>query len=64
VPEAGYPYSRRVNWLTRQEQIVLATVLALLVAGWAVKTYRTAHPPAKAETAAMTVTNAVNAGNE
>jgi hypothetical protein len=53
-----------VNWLTRQEQIVLATALALLVAGWAVKTYRTAHPLAKAETAATLVTNTVNASNE
>ena len=52
-----------MNWLTRQEQIVLATVLALLVAGWAVKTYRTAHPSAKAETAAATTTNATNAAS-
>jgi len=33
-----------MNWLTRQEQFVLATVLTLLLVGLAVKTYRTAHP--------------------
>ncbi|MHB8520815.1 MAG: hypothetical protein ACYDH9_08645 [Limisphaerales bacterium] len=32
--------------LTRQEQMVLAVVLGLLLTGWAVKAYRTAHPPA------------------
>jgi hypothetical protein len=37
---------RRVNRLTRQEQLVLIIVLGLLVMGWAVKVYRTAHPPA------------------
>jgi len=35
-----------MNWLTRQEQFVLATVLTLLLVGLAVKTYRTAHPVA------------------
>ena len=30
--------------LTRQEQLVLCVVIALLLTGWAVKTYRTAHP--------------------
>jgi hypothetical protein len=33
-----------VNRLTRQEQIVLCLVLGLLLTGWAVKAYRTAHP--------------------
>jgi hypothetical protein len=32
--------------LTRQEQIVLCVVLLLLLTGWAVKAYRTAHPAA------------------
>jgi len=32
--------------LTKQEQLVLCVVLGLLLTGWAVKTYRTAHPPA------------------
>jgi hypothetical protein len=34
--------------LTKQEQLVLCVVLGLLLTGWAVKTYRTAHPPAAA----------------
>jgi hypothetical protein len=37
-----------VNYLTKQEQLVLCIVLGLLLTGWAVKTYRTAHPPATA----------------
>lgn len=40
-----------MNRLTRQEQIVLCVVLGLLLTGWAVKAYRTAHPPAKASPA-------------
>jgi len=35
-----------VNALTKQEQLVLCVVLGLLLLGWAVKAYRTAHPPA------------------
>jgi hypothetical protein len=31
--------------LTKQEQIVLAMVLLLVLTGLAVKSYRTAHPP-------------------
>ncbi len=34
-----------MNWLTKQEQLVLCIVLGLLLTGWAVKVYRTAHPP-------------------
>jgi hypothetical protein len=30
--------------LTKQEQLVLCVVLGLLLTGWAVKTYRAAHP--------------------
>jgi hypothetical protein len=37
-----------VNRLTKQEQLFLIIVLGLLLTGWAVKTYRTAHPPATA----------------
>jgi len=37
-----------VNRLTKQEQLVLCIVLGLLLTGWAVKTWRTAHPPAPA----------------
>jgi hypothetical protein len=33
-----------VNKLTKQEQLFLIIVLGLLLTGWAVKTYRTAHP--------------------
>jgi hypothetical protein len=37
-----------VNRLTKQEQLVLCIVLGLLLTGWAVKAWRTAHPPASA----------------
>lgn len=40
-------YIAGVNILTRQEQLVLCAVLGLLLVGWAVKTYRAAHPPAE-----------------
>ncbi|HZM03804.1 MAG TPA: hypothetical protein VFC44_12400 [Candidatus Saccharimonadales bacterium] len=33
-----------MKYLTKQEQMVLCLVLALVLTGWAVKTYRTAHP--------------------
>jgi hypothetical protein len=33
--------------LTRQEMNVLCLILALLLTGWAVKAWRTAHPPVK-----------------
>jgi hypothetical protein len=35
-----------VKSLTKQEQLVLCIVLGLLLTGWAVKAYRTAHPVA------------------
>jgi hypothetical protein len=41
-----FRYITRVNRLTKQEQLVLCIVLGLLLTGWAVKTYRTARPPA------------------
>lgn len=31
--------------LTRQEQLVLTVLVALLLTGWAVRAWRTAHPP-------------------
>jgi uncharacterized membrane protein YqjE len=34
-----------VNRLTKQEQMVLCVILGLLLTGWAVKAYRSAHPP-------------------
>jgi hypothetical protein len=37
-----------VQRLTKREQVVLCVILLLLLTGWAVKTYRTAHPPAQA----------------
>jgi len=37
-----------MSYLTKQEQLVLVTVLSLLVLGWAVKTYRLSHPPTPA----------------
>jgi len=39
-----------VKGLTKQEQLVLCIVLGLLLTGWAVKAWRTAHPPAPAAT--------------
>jgi hypothetical protein len=39
-----YRYISPVNRLTKQEQLVLCIVLGLLLTGWAVKSYRTAHP--------------------
>jgi hypothetical protein len=33
-----------MSYLTKQEQLVLCIVLGLLLTGWAVKTYRLAHP--------------------
>ncbi|HEU5126297.1 MAG TPA: hypothetical protein VFW05_19800 [Verrucomicrobiae bacterium] len=35
-----------MNRLTRHEQTVLSIVFGLLLIGWAVKAYRTAHPTA------------------
>jgi hypothetical protein len=34
--------------LTKQEQWVLCILLGLLLTGWAVKAWRTAHPPTTA----------------
>jgi hypothetical protein len=34
-----------VGYLTKQEQLVLCVVMALLLVGWGVKAWRTAHPP-------------------
>jgi len=31
--------------LTKQEQFVLCLILLIIMTGWAVKVYRTAHPP-------------------
>ena len=41
-------YIIRMKSLTKQEQLVLCVVLGLLLTGWAVKTWRTAHPPTAA----------------
>jgi len=35
-----------MSHLTRQEQFVLAAVVALLLSGWLVRAYRQAHPAA------------------
>jgi hypothetical protein len=35
-----------VKYLTKQQQMVLGCILLLLLTGWAVKAYRTAHPGA------------------
>jgi hypothetical protein len=39
-------YGVSVIHLTKQEQWVMFTLATLLLMGWAVKAYRTAHPPA------------------
>jgi hypothetical protein len=35
-----------MNYLTKQELLVLCIVVGLLLTGWMVKWYRTAHPAA------------------
>jgi hypothetical protein len=45
----NFCYGILMNRLTRQEQMMLCIVLGLLLTGWAVKAYRTAHPSAAAE---------------
>jgi|GEM_PF-607222 len=42
---ADFGYIATMNCLTKQEQLVLCIVVGLLLTGWAVKTYRAAHPP-------------------
>jgi hypothetical protein len=37
-------YIACVTFLTKQEQMVLCLIFVLLLTGWAVKTWRTAHP--------------------
>jgi hypothetical protein len=39
-----------VGRLTKQEQLVICTILGLLLVGWAVKVWRAAHPPVPAAT--------------
>jgi hypothetical protein len=34
----------QVKYLTKQEQMVLCLTITLVLTGWAVKVYRTAHP--------------------
>lgn len=34
-----------MNRLTRQEQLLLCIVVALLLTAWALSAYRAAHPP-------------------
>ena len=38
-------YTAAVNCLTKQEVNVLILILGLLITGWAVRSYRAAHPP-------------------
>jgi hypothetical protein len=42
-----FRYIISVNRLTKQEQLFLVIVLGLLLTGWMVKAYRTAHPPTR-----------------
>jgi hypothetical protein len=41
-----------MNVLTKQEQLVLVLVVGLLLMGWAIKTYRLAHPAVQSISAA------------
>jgi len=45
-----FGYIKRVNRLTKQELWVLCVVVGLLLTGWAVKAYRTAHPTMTGQT--------------
>jgi hypothetical protein len=42
----GTGYIASVNVLTKQEQMALCLIVILLLTGWGVKTWRTAHPAA------------------
>jgi hypothetical protein len=44
VEQFSCGYSPRVSRLTKEEQTFLCVVIGLLLVGWAVKAYRTAHP--------------------
>jgi hypothetical protein len=44
----GTAYIASVKFLTKQEQMVLCLIFVLLLTGWAVKTWRAAHPAAAA----------------
>lgn len=46
-------YISGVNRLTKQERLVLCIVVGLLLTGWAVKAYRTAHLPRATATGEM-----------
>ena len=48
VKRIGPSYLAWVSRLTKQEQLVLCIILGLLLTGWAVKTYRQAHPSTQA----------------
>jgi hypothetical protein len=41
---ADLSYIIGMNWLTKQEQMIIYLVIGLLVTGLTVKYYRTAHP--------------------
>lgn len=43
-----------MNFLTKEQQTVVIVTLLLLLTGLAVKTWRTAHPPAATAKAAAT----------
>ena len=48
VETAAFVYVGRVNRLTKHEQLVLCIMVFLLLLGWTVKAYRTAHPAKQA----------------
>jgi hypothetical protein len=48
-----FKYAGDVFGLTRQQLNALGVVIFLLLTGWAVKAWRTAHPPPAAEPAGL-----------
>jgi len=44
APSTGSDWSGAMFKLTKQQQLFLCVVLLVLLTGWAVKAWRTAHP--------------------
>jgi hypothetical protein len=64
IVRRGNPgYSAFVLRLTRQEQLVVCVVVALLVVGWGVKAWRTAHPGPVASPGAPEAATSAPAGD-
>jgi len=53
APSNGRDWFGAMFKLTKQQQLFLCVVLLLLLTGWAVKAWRTAHPPSPAAAATI-----------